>query len=564
MALAEHPELLQLPRLAGRRGRRGRDPPGAPGRDRPQDEPDPGRDVVAVARRGGRRSSTRWSRPTSRTPRRPATRRPRSGSSGSAGGPRRADSRRSSASASEIQRLSEKIGAADAASVKDRNSVDARPVPPVQRGADRTSRSQRIAAQAKLEQLRNEKTAPPRSAGRSASSSRPSSDAFYSRPAGRRSSRSSSTRAEVQLGGRAAIRRDPSDPSRVRPRDSDRDAEAADRRALGPARAEAPRQVLTAGPVDDDDDRARRRGRGLAGRRCRSQETPLERQARPDEDREPGGRRRRAQPGVRPPRPGPRRSRLLEHGRGQPQPARVRGPEPDRPGPPGVPGQAVEPAELEQPDEGHGPGAVRDGPGGDGAPVRPAREARRAGWSTPTSCRAGSGSRSSASSRRCPTGPAPADVGRRLARRDEFRARRQLDEFVQSLDHLRVALCARPDPWGRDRHCVLITSACGSEGKTTLAAQLAERCVNAGLMTLLIDADLRNPTLSRMLDAAESPGLINVLRGEVARRGRDDRSSATPAGSTSCRPARPGSTPAGCSRATGSASCWPRPARAST
>ncbi len=97
----------------------------------------------------------------------------------------------------------------------------------------------------------------------------------------------------------------------------------------------------------------------------------------------------------------------------------------------------------------------------------------------------------------------------------DFRAQRQLDEFVQSLDHLRVALCARRDPWGRDRHCVLITSACGSEGKTTLAAQLAERCVNAGMMTLLIDADLRNPTLSRMLDAVENPGLINVLRGEM-------------------------------------------------
>jgi capsular exopolysaccharide synthesis family protein len=99
---------------------------------------------------------------------------------------------------------------------------------------------------------------------------------------------------------------------------------------------------------------------------------------------------------------------------------------------------------------------------------------------------------------------------------NDTRAQRELDEFVQSLDHLRVTLCARPDPWGRDRHCVLITSACGSEGKTTLAAQLAERCVNAGLMTLLIDGDLRNPTLSRMLEAAENPGLINVLRGDAA------------------------------------------------
>ena len=107
------------------------------------------------------------------------------------------------------------------------------------------------------------------------------------------------------------------------------------------------------------------------------------------------------------------------------------------------------------------------------------------------------------------------DGGSSAATHGDLRAQRQLDEFVQSLDHLRVALCARRDPWGRDRHCVLITSACGSEGKTTLAAQLAERCVNAGLMTLLIDADLRNPTLSRMLDASDNPGLINVLRGEM-------------------------------------------------
>jgi succinoglycan biosynthesis transport protein ExoP len=98
--------------------------------------------------------------------------------------------------------------------------------------------------------------------------------------------------------------------------------------------------------------------------------------------------------------------------------------------------------------------------------------------------------------------------------RDEFKAQRQLDQFVQSLDHLRVALCSGRDAWGRDRRVILITSACGSEGKTTLAAQLAERCVNAGLHTLLIDGDLRNPTLSRMLDVPNNRGLINVLRGE--------------------------------------------------
>jgi capsular exopolysaccharide synthesis family protein len=62
---------------------------------------------------------------------------------------------------------------------------------------------------------------------------------------------------------------------------------------------------------------------------------------------------------------------------------------------------------------------------------------------------------------------------------------------------------------------VLITSATGGEGKTTLAAQLAERCVNAGLLTLLIDADIRRPRLTRMFDLPTGQGLANVLRGEA-------------------------------------------------
>ena len=99
--------------------------------------------------------------------------------------------------------------------------------------------------------------------------------------------------------------------------------------------------------------------------------------------------------------------------------------------------------------------------------------------------------------------------------RDEFRVQRQLDQYVQSLDHLRVALCSGRNAWGRERRCILITSAIASEGKTTLAAQLAERCINAGLHTLLIDGDLRNPTLSRMFDVPSRLGLINVLRGEA-------------------------------------------------
>ena len=105
----------------------------------------------------------------------------------------------------------------------------------------------------------------------------------------------------------------------------------------------------------------------------------------------------------------------------------------------------------------------------------------------------------------------PRSVGSNRAvdprRRDDFA------RFVQSLDHLRAVLCDRRDH--RDRRCLLITSAAGGEGKTTLAAQLAERCVSSGLSTLLIDADFRNPSLSRMFQRSEDRGLADILRGET-------------------------------------------------
>lgn len=47
----------------------------------------------------------------------------------------------------------------------------------------------------------------------------------------------------------------------------------------------------------------------------------------------------------------------------------------------------------------------------------------------------------------------------------------QIEQFIQRLDHLRFALCSNPGQLGKGR-CVLITSAIGGEGKTTLAAQL--------------------------------------------------------------------------------------------
>lgn len=101
----------------------------------------------------------------------------------------------------------------------------------------------------------------------------------------------------------------------------------------------------------------------------------------------------------------------------------------------------------------------------------------------------------------------------RAAALDDQRRLGQVEEFAQRMDHLRVALCGAT-AHGEGR-CVMITSAMGGEGKTILAAQLAGRCANAGLSTLLIDADLRRPMLARLLEVPEQPGLVEVLAGDV-------------------------------------------------
>lgn len=106
-----------------------------------------------------------------------------------------------------------------------------------------------------------------------------------------------------------------------------------------------------------------------------------------------------------------------------------------------------------------------------------------------------------------PSAPRPSRGLKDLRSRED-----QVEEFAQRVDHLRVSICGdAPDGNGR---CVMITSATAGEGKTTLAAQLAMRCANAGSSTILIDADLRRATLGRLLDVPGGPGLADVLVGD--------------------------------------------------
>jgi capsular exopolysaccharide synthesis family protein len=107
----------------------------------------------------------------------------------------------------------------------------------------------------------------------------------------------------------------------------------------------------------------------------------------------------------------------------------------------------------------------------------------------------------------------PLPTARAIRRRGVPDADDQIEQFIQRLDHLRFAVCGSPSELEKGR-CVLITSAIGGEGKTTLAAQLAARCGNAGMSTLLIDADLRRTSLCSLLDVPEGPGLSDALEGD--------------------------------------------------
>jgi capsular exopolysaccharide synthesis family protein len=68
----------------------------------------------------------------------------------------------------------------------------------------------------------------------------------------------------------------------------------------------------------------------------------------------------------------------------------------------------------------------------------------------------------------------------------------------------------------RSRNVIQLTSTEESEGKTTTAVVLAELFARSGRKTLLIDADLRRPSVAMLLDL-ERPkvGVIEVLLGHA-------------------------------------------------
>jgi capsular exopolysaccharide synthesis family protein len=67
----------------------------------------------------------------------------------------------------------------------------------------------------------------------------------------------------------------------------------------------------------------------------------------------------------------------------------------------------------------------------------------------------------------------------------------------------------------RLRRVFLFTSSVPGEGKSVTALLFAEEVSRIGKSTIVVDCDLRRPSLSAALDLTKSPGLVEVMRGEA-------------------------------------------------
>ncbi len=98
---------------------------------------------------------------------------------------------------------------------------------------------------------------------------------------------------------------------------------------------------------------------------------------------------------------------------------------------------------------------------------------------------------------------------RALARRGAALPPAEAETFGLIRAHLRLL------NGDRDLHTIAIVSAAAGEGKTTIARRLAEAAARAGSRVLLLEMNLRHPTLAEQLDVQPGPGAVEVLIGDA-------------------------------------------------
>jgi polysaccharide biosynthesis transport protein len=89
-----------------------------------------------------------------------------------------------------------------------------------------------------------------------------------------------------------------------------------------------------------------------------------------------------------------------------------------------------------------------------------------------------------------------------------------ISRFTESIRSIKVAA----DLYGvsKDNKVIAMTSSLPNEGKSTVAVALTQLVSQAGSRAILVDADLRNPALSRWFAPGADVGLLEVISGKVA------------------------------------------------
>lgn len=96
-----------------------------------------------------------------------------------------------------------------------------------------------------------------------------------------------------------------------------------------------------------------------------------------------------------------------------------------------------------------------------------------------------------------------------------------LSMFAESIRRLRVAidhLLPQPIRNGKGKkqgRVIMISSALPNEGKSTVALSLARTLAISGASTVILDCDLRKPSIQRQLDVALTAGLADLLSGSI-------------------------------------------------
>jgi succinoglycan biosynthesis transport protein ExoP len=88
---------------------------------------------------------------------------------------------------------------------------------------------------------------------------------------------------------------------------------------------------------------------------------------------------------------------------------------------------------------------------------------------------------------------------------------RPLSAFAESIRSIRLA--ASLNLTDRPNKVIGLTSSLPNEGKSTIATALAQLTAQMGRRVILVDCDLRNPTLSRCLAPSATIGIVDVMSG---------------------------------------------------